>query len=230
MQYQFSPSELDYLPAKCVRCYYLLKVNKIKNENFPPPVFSNFDVIQQAYFKNMNTNELTDQLPSGRIMQKNEIPGKIVSTTLKDNKGREFLLGGRPDIVTAFDDGSYGIIDFKTTNIKEDKAENYRHQLEAYRQIFKNPGAIKKGLIPKLEPITQMGVLQFEPNKIISHNEQGAQINLEMSYSNLEMNESKFYKKITSIIDLLSQKELPEFNDKCSDCTFVKEQIKMSAK
>ena len=51
-------------------------------------------------------------------MQKNEIPVKIVSTTLKDNKGREFLLGGRPDIVAAFDDGSFGIIDFKTTNIK----------------------------------------------------------------------------------------------------------------
>ena len=75
-----------------------------------------------------------------------------------------------------------------------------------------------------------MGVLQFEPNKIISHNDQGAQINLEMSYSKLEMDESKFYKKITSIIDLLSQRELPEFNNKCSDCTFVKEQIKLSAK
>ena len=224
MQYQFSPSELDYLPAKCVRCYYLLKVNKIKNENFPPPVFSNFDVIQQAYFKNMNTNELTDQLPSGRIMQKNEIPGKIVSTTLKDNKGREFLLGGRPDIVAAFDDGSFGIIDFKTTNIKEQKAENYRYQLEAYKQIFTNPGAIKKGPTPKLEPITKMGVLQFEPNKIISHNNEGAQINLEMSYSKLEMDESKFYKKITSIIDFLAQSTPPEFNDKCSDCMFVLKQ------
>ena len=134
-------------------------------------------------------------------------------------------MGGRPDIVAAFDEGSFGIIDFKTTNIKEQKAENYRYQLEAYKQIFTNPGAIKKGSTPKLEPITQMGVLQFEPNKIISHNNEGAQINLEMSYSKLEMDESKFYKKITTIIDLLVQSTPPEFNDKCSDCMFVLKQM-----
>ena len=48
-----APSELDYLPDKCPRCFYLAKVKKITVKSFPPPVFSNFDVVQQNYFKNL---------------------------------------------------------------------------------------------------------------------------------------------------------------------------------
>ena len=116
-------------------------------------------------------------------MQKDELPGRVVSTTLKDNKDREFILGGRPDVVIAFDDNSYGIIDFKTTNIKEDKAESYRYQLEAYRYIFTYPGSIKKGPTPKLNPITHMGVLQFFPKSIFDQDQNGCHLNMEMSYS-----------------------------------------------
>ena len=216
-----APSELDYLPDKCPRCFYLAKVKKIAVKSFPPPVFSNFDVVQQGYFKNQNTSVLTSSLPSGKIMKKDELPGRVVSKTLEDNKGREFILGGRPDVVAHFEDGSYGIIDFKTTNIKENKAENYRYQLEAYGQIFTHPGSIKKGPTPKLEPITHMGVLQFFPNEIFDHKKNSCQLNLEMSYSKLERNEDGFYDRITKIIDILNSNETPDFTESCSDCNFV---------
>ena len=138
-----APSELDYKAKKCQRCFYLEKNKKIATKAFPPPVFSRFDVVQQAYYKDKNTSDLTKELPEGRIMNKDELHGRVVSETLKDNKGRNFILGGRPDIVIKFDQGGYGIIDFKTTKISEDKSENYKHQLEAYAQIFSKPGATK---------------------------------------------------------------------------------------
>ena len=121
-----APSELDYKPKKCQRCFYLEKNHKIGPKDFPPPVFSRFDVVQQAYYKDKNTSDLTKELPAGRIMNKEELPGRVVSETLTDNKGREFILGGRPDIVIKFDQGGYGIIDFKTTKISDDKSENYK--------------------------------------------------------------------------------------------------------
>ena len=46
-----APSELDYKPKKCKRCFYLEKNHKIGPKDFPPPVFSRFDVVQQAYYK-----------------------------------------------------------------------------------------------------------------------------------------------------------------------------------
>ena len=168
MNYLFSPSELDYKAKKCQRCFYILKKYKINPGDKPPPVFSNFDVVQKNYFKNLNSKDLTDQLPDGKFMNKDNLPGLIISDILKDNDGRKFQLRGVPDIVIKFknkNDG-YGIIDFKTTNLSNTKSDNYKYQLEAYAQIFKKPGATKTASTPKLNPITHMGVLQFFPEKI----------------------------------------------------------------
>ena len=51
MNYLFSPSELDYKAKKCQRCFYISKKYKINPGDKPPPVFSNFDVVQKNYFK-----------------------------------------------------------------------------------------------------------------------------------------------------------------------------------
>ena len=220
-----APSELDYKAKKCHRCFYLEKNKKIATKAFPPPVFSRFDVVQQAYYKDKNTSDLTKELPEGRIMNKDELPGRVVSETLKDNKGRNFILGGRPDIVIKFDQGGYGIIDFKTTKISEDKSENYKHQLEAYAQIFSKPGATKSKKTPLLNPITHMGILQFDPSDIQSHNETSCDMRMNISFSPLKRDEKDFFKNITQIIDIINQSDVPDFTEDCNDCQFVKQQL-----
>ena len=220
-----APSELDYKPKKCQRCFYLEKNHKIGPKDFPPPVFSRFDVVQQAYYKDKNTSDLTKELPSGRIMNKDELPGRVVSETLKDNKGREFILGGRPDIVIKFDKGGYGIIDFKTTKISDDKSENYKHQLEAYAQIFSKPGSTKSKKTPLLNPITHMGILQFDPSDIQSHNNNSCDMRMNISYSPLKRDEKDFFENITKIIDILNNPSIPNFTEDCNYCDFVKQQL-----
>ena len=220
-----APSELDYKAKKCHRCFYLEKNKKIATKAFPPPVFSRFDVVQQAYYKDKNTSDLTKELPEGRIMNKDELPGRVVSETLKDNKGRNFILGGRPDIVIKFDQGGYGIIDFKTTKISEDKSENYKHQLEAYAQIFSKPGATKSKKTPLLNPITHMGILQFDPSDIQSHNETSCDMRMNISFSPLKRDEKDFFENITQIIDIINQPDVPDFTEDCNDCQFVKQQL-----
>jgi len=220
-----APYELDYKPKKCERCFYLEKNKKISPKDFPPPVFSRFDVVQQAYYKDKNTSDLTKELPKGRIMNKDELPGRVVSETLTDNKGRNFILGGRPDIVIKFDKGGYGIIDFKTTKISDNKSENYKHQLEAYAQIFTKPGSTKSKKTPKLSPITHMGILQFDPSDIQSHDKNSCDMRMNISFSPLERNEKDFYKNITKIIDIIKRPSTPNFTEDCNYCTFVKDQI-----
>ena len=154
MNYLFSPSELDYKAKKCQRCFYILKKYKINPGDKPPPVFSNFDVVQKNYFKNLNSKDLTDQLPDGKFMNKDNLPGLIISDILEDNDGRKFQLRGVPDIVIKFknkNDG-YGIIDFKTTNLSNTKSDNYKYQLEAYAQIFKKTWCYKNCFNTKIKP------------------------------------------------------------------------------
>ena len=94
MNYLFSPSELDYKAKKCQRCFYISKKYKINPGDKPPPVFSNFDVVQKNYFKELNSKDLTDKLPDGKFMNTNDLPGLIISDILEDNDGRKFQLRG----------------------------------------------------------------------------------------------------------------------------------------
>ena len=227
LEYSFSPSELDYKAKKCPRCFYIHKHHKINPGDRPPPVFSSFDAVQKPYFKKTNTKTWCDDLPDGEIMDNSELPGKIVSEGLLDNKYRKFKLAGNPDIVIKFKEEGFGIIDFKTTTISSDKAENYRYQLEAYAQIFSSPGSTKTAKTPKLNPITHMGILQFYPEKITNHTDHNCDFKMKTSYSVLKRNEKGFYDYITNLIDLLEQTKDPEFNTNCNFCNFTKKQIEL---
>lgn len=217
-----APSDLDYAPLKCKRCFYLKKKEKLSPGGFPPPVFSNFDVVQKDYFKKLNTKDLTNDLPDGRFLQQNELPGRIVSSELEDLKKRKFILGGTPDIVIKFNDNSYGILDFKTTNLSDTKSANYKYQLEAYAQIFTYPGMTKSKKTPKLEPITHIGILQFFPKNISSHRENKANLEMQMSYSPLKRNVDNFYEHITFVMDILNSDQVPELTNECELCNFIK--------
>ncbi len=227
-EYSFSPSELDYKAKKCPRCYYIHKHYKINAGDRPPPVFSSFDAVQKPYFKTTNTKDWCGDLPEGEIMDSNELPGKIVSDGLVDNKNRKFKLAGNPDIVVKFKEKSFGIIDFKTTIISLDKAEKYRYQLEAYAQIFSSPGKTKTAATPKLNPITHMGILQFYPQSITDHTDHNCDFKMKTSYSVLKRDEKDFYNYITNLIDLLDQPKIPSLNSDCNFCNFTKKQIELS--
>ena len=119
MAYHFSPSEFNFL--RCKRCYYLKKVRKIEFTSSFPEVFTALDISQKKYFLSKKTDTLSKELPEGRFYntvtkdernerKKNnlpelnelEIPAKIYSRNLKDNKDRIFTLGGIPDLVVKF--------------------------------------------------------------------------------------------------------------------------------
>lgn len=220
-EYNFSPSELDYKAKKCKRCFYIYKKYKISDGGRPPPVFSSLDANQKPYYQKLNTKEWCAELPDGKFMTKDELPAKITSEGLLDNKKRKFKLNGIPDIVIKFKESGFGIYDFKTTNIKPHKAEDYRYQLEAYAQIFANPGSLKKTSTPKLLPVKQMGIIQFEPSKLISHNKKEHNMKFDVSFSPLKRDEKDFYDHITKLIDLIEKPNPPEFSDDCSLCQFT---------
>ena len=224
----FAPSELDYKAKKCQRCFYIQKKKRIKPGDFPPPVFSLFDKAQKDYFKTKNSRDLSDKLPDGNFLIGKNMPGKIISNNLVDNKNRNFKLQGIPDIVIKFKKGGYGIIDFKTTILSENKSEFYKYQLEAYAQIFTNPGSTSVATTPKLEPITYMGILQFNPTTISEHNHDQCNQKMQILYSPLKRNEKDFYYHITNLIDLLENDRIPNFNDSCNYCKFVKDQNQLN--
>ena len=222
---ELSPSSLDFQINKCHRCFYLSKKLGIQTNNFPPPVFNQLDLIQKKFFINKDTSYISSKLPKGKFLQDSELPRKISSSVLKDNKSRDFKLVGIPDLVIDFETEGFGIIDFKTTKISDQKAEFYKFQLEAYATIFENPGEINSVKTPLLTPITKLAILQFDPNKIETKNQKDCNITFNTHYVELK---DRIYEdliaRITLAIDILQMSEPPTINENCNDCNFFKRQ------
>tara|TARA_B100000073_G_scaffold346404_1_gene357737 strand:+ start:190 stop:915 length:726 start_codon:yes stop_codon:yes gene_type:complete len=226
--YKFGPNNFNYV--SCDRCFYLLHKLKIEIKGNFPEIFSSLDLRQKDFFINKGTSELSEKLPDGKFFKtvtkderkkrvkkglaefnELEIPATITSKGLKDNKGREYILSGKPDLVTKFDN-SFGILDFKTTSEK-DKSHNYRFQLESYAQIFENP---LDG--PNLSPFSHMGLIQFTPAEIISSDMKSITQKMKMNYFSLERNVEEFRQFITDKIDILEQNNIPEKSLDCKIC------------
>ena len=226
--YKFGPNNFNYV--SCDRCFYLLHKLRIEIKGNFPEIFSSLDLRQKDFFINKGTSELSEKLPDGKFFKtvtkderkkrvkkgleefnELEIPATITSKGLKDNKGREYILSGKPDLVTKFD-SSFGILDFKTTSEK-DKSHNYRFQLESYAQIFENP---LDG--PNLSPFSHMGLIQFTPAEIISSDMKSITQKMKMNYFPLERNVEEFRQFITDKIDILEQNNVPEKNLDCKIC------------
>ena len=213
--FKVTPSGLDYA-LKCKRCLWLADKG-IRLDVFFPPIFNAFDLIQKKFLLTQSVKLMSNALPDGRIMK--ELSGFIGSSTLKDKKGRSFIIRGKTDIVVEFKTKpkKYGIIDLKTTNINPSKIENYKFQLEAYATIFEKPNS----KTPKFSNIEELGLYLFEPKEITNISNKDCNMKFETLYLKGNRCHDELMYRITDIIDILLMSEPPEYNFACGSCKFV---------
>ena len=213
--FKVAPSGLDYA-LKCKRCLWL-SYNGIKLDAFFPPIFNAFDLIQKKFLITQSVKLMSKDLPDGRIMT--ELSGFIGSSTLKDKKGRSFVISGKTDVVIEFKTSpkKYGIIDLKTTNINPSKIENYKLQLESYATIFEKPNS----KTPKFTNIEELGLYLFEPKEILKISDGACNMKFETLYLKGNRCHNDLIKRITDIIDIYLMEKPPEYNLACASCKFV---------
>ena len=213
--FKVAPSGLDYA-LKCKRCLWLSH-RGIKLDAFFPPIFNSFDLIQKKFLITQSVKLMSKDLPDGRIMT--ELSGLIGSSTLKDKKGRSFVISGKTDVVVEFKTSpkKYGIVDLKTTKISPSKVENYKLQLESYATIFENPNS----KTPKFSDIEELGLYLFEPNEITKISEGSCNMKFETLYLKGNRCHDDLIKRVTDIIDICLMEKPPEYNSTCASCKFV---------
>ena len=218
--FKVAPSGLDYA-LKCKRCLWLSHKG-IKLDAFFPPIFNAFDLIQKKFLITQSVKLMSKALPDGRIMT--ELSGFIGSSTLKDKKGRSFVISGKTDVVVEFKTNpkKYGIIDLKTTNINPSKIENYKFQLESYATIFQNPNS----KTPKFSDIEELGLYLFEPKEITEISNGSCNMKFETLYLKGNRCHDELINRVTDIIDIYLIKEPPNYNPACTSCKFVTSLIK----
>ena len=213
--FKVAPSGVDYA-LKCKRCLWLA-YKGIKLDAFFPPIFNALDLIQKKFLITQSIKLISNALPDGRIMT--ELSGYIGSSTLKDNKGRSFIISGKTDVVVEFktEPKKYGIIDLKTTNINPSKIEYYKLQLESYATIFQNPNS----KTPKFSNVEELGLYLYEPKEITKISDGTCNMKFETLYLKGNRCYDDLIKRVTDIIDIYQMKKPPEYNLACASCKFV---------
>ena len=218
--FKITPSGVDYA-LKCKRCLWLA-YKGIRLDAFFPPIFNAFDLIQKKFLITQSVKLISNVLPDGRIMT--ELSGFIGSSSLKDKKGRSFIIRGKTDIVIEFKTKpkKYGIIDLKTTSLNPSKIENYKLQLEGYATIFQNPNS----KTTKFSSIEELGLYLFEPKEITNISNQTCNMKFETLYLKGNRCHDELINRVTDIIDIYLIKEPPNYNPACTSCKFVTSLIK----
>jgi len=119
--------------------------------------------------------------------------------------------------VLSFDDGSYGVIDFKTSNPSKDSANMYSRQLHAYAYALEHPAPGKLAL----SPVTKLGLLYFYPDSINQQNIDRLNYGAEIVWIEVEKDEQSFLKFIDEVLDVLESPEAPEHSPNCQWCSYI---------
>lgn len=205
--YKLSPSDFAYLWEECKHCYYQKVKNGISYSGLFPAMFTRINKLLQDSVMGMNLQDIIPDLPSA-IIETQE--GFIRSIKIP---GTNCFLNGRYDIVIKFDDGTYGVIDFKITEPDDEKVlKKYATQLHAYKFALENP---ESGTPIK---VSKMGIISIKPESMKLEN--GKIIfTTTPTWHGVEEDMDGFYMLVRNISDVLSG-PLPEVSETCGLCIY----------
>jgi hypothetical protein len=212
---KLAPSDLTFLWEECHRCFWLKVKGILKRPSAPfPKIFTRLDQQTKDFFYGRRSDDMTEALHPGQVA----FGDRWVRSAPLLVSGHEMpiILAGRIDTALSFDDGSYGIIDFKTSEPKTEHVSFYSRQLHSYALAVENPtpGALE------LSPVTQLGLLCIEPIAMIELDDGVAYKGL-AHFLEVERDDDAFMAFLSQVLFLLERPEPPEIATACSYCTYL---------
>jgi len=111
------------------------------------------------FYHGQPSDIISPDLPPGRLILKEKFVKSVPISFPGFNV--QAYISGRFDAVIEFEDGSYGLVDYKTSDAKEEHADFYRVQLSAYAYALENPAL--KAL--SLSPVSKLGLFVVTPDR-----------------------------------------------------------------
>lgn len=212
---KLSPSDFAFLYQECKRCFYLKVVHGFaRPRTTMPGIFSVIDSKMKDRFMNARTETVTVDLPPGEFA----LSGKRVQSAPIEFEGIEqtCYLRGLFDTVIKFDDGSYGVIDFKTSSVKPTSKFIYARQLHSYAYCLEHAAEGKLAL----GPISKLGLLVYEPQSFSDDGAGAATLDGSITWLEIKRDDAAFLKFLRELMTVLSLPEPPPPSEKCSFCQY----------
>jgi hypothetical protein len=125
------------------------------------------------------------------------------------------FIRGRFDTVIEFDDGTYGVVDFKTAETNPDYVAFYGRQLSAYAYALEHPGRGKLGLAP----ISRLGLICVEPREMLVVSGKLAYCGVPV-WIEIPVDEASFLAFMDEVATVLDGSDPPDPSPSCSWCAY----------
>lgn len=208
-----APSDLSYMYDRCPRCFWL----KLKGVKAPDDVLPGiFRDIDRAQKKGVSIESIR-QLG---IPAREFIAGDRVMSVPKQWGGSELVVSGYTDRRVWLDDGTIGIIDFKTSAPKPDKMARFWRSMNAYRYAIENSEAPQQ--------VTLLALLVFSPKDFHLRKDHATEAFYkgQLQRVDIELDRPGFEKFLTTIGDMLACPDMPD-SGSCDICRHCDEVVKL---
>jgi hypothetical protein len=109
------------------------------------------------------------------------------------------------DCLVKFDDGTFGVIDFKTSNVSR-SSHLYGRQLHAYATAIESPASGSE-LVPGI--VSDLGLVIYEPSAFSALSPTGAALTGALQYVNIPRDQDRFVSFLGDVVDLLALDDPP---------------------
>jgi hypothetical protein len=179
-------------------------------------MFGKMGDLTSNYYLDKSSSEISPELPPG-IVKFREKWVKSVPISFPDTS-TQCILKGRFDAIMAFEDGSYGIIDYKTSDASEEKAAFYSRQLSAYAYALENPAPNALSI----SPITRLGLFIITPNRFERMPDGEIAFVTRTTWMDVPRDDATFLALLREIVTLLDKPTPPDSAEDCGLCNYRK--------
>ncbi|MEM9665312.1 MAG: PD-(D/E)XK nuclease family protein [Bacteroidota bacterium] len=219
---KITPSMLTFLWDDCRRCFWL-HAHGLHQPRMPfPSVFSRYHDALTRYGLGRCPSVLSPSLPPGRFVG-GELWVKSRPLTIGSERGALFILG-RLDHLAHFDDGTWGVIDFKTTAPSDTSAARYTRQLHAYAWALERaaPDALCRA------PVTRLGLYCLDPVDVTLTDDGHVAARLQASWIDIERDDDGFADFLAEVLAVLRRPLPPPAAPGCSCCRYTERRRAMA--
>ena len=166
------------------------------------------------FYEDMPTGKISPSLPEGKVQFGEKW---VTSSPIQlPNHEASCFIRGKFDTVVAFSDGSYGVIDFKTSRPKPEHIAFYSRQLHAYAYSLEHP---KPGAF-SLAPITRLGLLVVEPVDMDSAPEDRVAYLGDVTWQDVPLDMDGFLGFLDGVMNVLEAPLAPPPGPSCGYCKY----------
>jgi hypothetical protein len=205
-----SPSDFAFLWSECRCCFYEKLVLKKSRPRSPfPKVFGVIDGAMKDFYLGERAENLALGLSPGVIGGGD----RWVKSRLLVPPGcsTACFIRGRVDVLLECDDGTLGVLDFKTSQPKDDHVTLYGRQLHAYALALEQPASGQP------LDVSTLGLLCFVPSWYEAEGG-GALVGGEVDWIEVCRDASAFLEFLGEVVRLLEQPTPPPPSPDCPWC------------